>query len=137
MAGEILPGRDVLLRDYMGGTKQYMSPESAAGCIITEGALDIDAMKNHGESNLEPTILEATISGAMKVSTKSDIWSLGIILYQIVFDNFPFSTVAGGRMAKINALTDITRPVDFRDIADKQLLDTMRLVGLNRLPSLV
>ena len=48
LAGEIMPGRDHLLRSYMGGTKNYMSPEAMSGYIVTEGVIDREAMKNHG-----------------------------------------------------------------------------------------
>ena len=41
----------------------------------------------------------------IKLTLKADIWSAGIILYNMVYDrNHPYGTVAGGKQSKINVL---------------------------------
>lgn len=113
LAIDLQPGSDFAVRQFIGGTKEYMSPETLAGYIIEHGEINRDAMSK---------------SNGVKVSFKSDIWALGIILYHTVYGDLPFSSVPGGRTAKIQALADPNTPVEFDNTTniDPLLLDTMK-----------
>ena len=113
MAMEISPGQDYVLRKFMGGTREYMSPELYAGYIIENGEIDREAMSSRQ---------------GVKFSPKCDIWALGIILYQIIYHSTPFSSVPGGRLGKIKAIGSPDHPVEFDDVEnlDPELLDTMK-----------
>ena len=45
LAGEVAEGEEYLLRDFVGGTRDYMSPESLECYIIENGALNIELMR--------------------------------------------------------------------------------------------
>ena len=98
LAIELTVGQEYARRKFVGGTKDYLSPESM---------------------NEE--------SGS-KVCTKSDVWALGIILYQAVYSFLPFSSVPGGKGAKMKAARDPDIPVDFDNLKplDPNLLDTLK-----------
>ena len=81
LAMELVPGQEFVQKKYLLGTKDYMSPEVYAGYVIENGEID----------------REATAQGeGVRYTKKVDIWALGIILYQIVYSNLPFSNVPGG-----------------------------------------
>jgi serine/threonine protein kinase len=61
---DVLPGADSMHRKYLGGTKNYLSPESLAHYSVEDGVM----------KKKEGTMIV--------VGFKSDIWALGIILYQ-------------------------------------------------------
>ena len=65
-------------------------------------------------------------SEGVKYSKKVDIWALGIILYQTVYDSLPFTSVPGGKNGKIKAIASIDVPVDFPSIDN---IDPMLLVS--------
>ena len=114
MARELTPGHDYVLTKFLGGTREYMSPEVYAGYIIEDGAVNKEAMSE---------------SKGVKMSIKSDIWALGIILYQTVYGHLPFSSIPGGKLSKISAFGSPDLPVDFPDDVDNldpALLDTMK-----------
>ena len=113
MAMELNHGQDYVLRKFMGGTKDYMSPEIWAGYIFKDGEIDREAM--------------ASLEG-VRYTSKCDIWALGIILYQIVYRCIPFSSIPGGKLAKIKAIGSLAHPVEFENIdnLDPDLLDTMK-----------
>ena len=62
------------------------------------------------------------------IGYKSDIWAMGIILHQWMYDGVsPYSHVAGGRLAKIAAITNPDYPVELDPLPDPHVLDTLRL----------
>lgn len=113
-AGELPPGEEYLIRDCVVGTKAYISPESFAYFVVEEGAIDWEAMKGRQYH--------------IKVGYKSDIWALGVILHQLVYQGAaPFSGVPGGKLGKFKALIDPDTPVEFEPVNDPNLLETMRM----------
>ncbi len=65
-----------------------------------------------------------------ELTLKADIWSIGIILYSMVFDGqHPYSMVSGGRASKIFALksfTEIELPTVDANIS-QQLLKSLEM----------
>ena len=64
----------------------------------------------------------------MNMPVQSDIWALGVILYQLVYDGLrPYHDRPGGKMSKLKALTNMDDPVTFEPTSDPQLLETLKM----------
>ena len=113
MACEIPTGQDYVVRKFISGTKEYMSPEVYAGMLKDEDS-DIQVDKEKEMS--------------IKITKKVDVWALGIILYQTIYGFQPFHQVPGGRMSKIRAVSSLLHPVEFEEMdnLDPELLDSMK-----------
>ncbi len=111
---ELRPGQQFVRRDFLGGTRDYMSPESLQCYVIEDGAIDVQAMRDN------------KVAGIM-VGYKSDVWSLGVILYQLSYGGVvPFSRVPGGRLGKLKAVISPQIPVDFEPLSDPLLMDVLQ-----------
>ena len=86
-----------IVRDAQIGTINYMSPEA-----------------------LSPPETE----NEFKLSRKSDIWSLGCILYQMVFGRTPFHHLSN-IMSKMRAITDPNYNIKFPECKDAHLVETL------------
>ncbi|XP_047736086.1 dual specificity protein kinase TTK isoform X2 [Hyalella azteca] len=97
-----------VLKDSQAGTFNYMSPESLndvhAGPII------------NGLAGDKPVI---------KIGTKSDVWSLGCILYNLVYGKTPFQHITN-TWQKLQAISNPDTIIQFPPCDDKNLLDVMR-----------
>ncbi|XP_041354067.1 dual specificity protein kinase TTK-like [Gigantopelta aegis] len=97
----------VLLTTPMG-TPNYMSPET----LLDSG---VDCNPKH------------------KINTKSDMWSLGCILYNMVYGKTPFQDIRNC-WSKLSAIKDPKHVIQLPPIQDENLLDVLQRC-LNRDPT--
>ncbi|KAG6968336.1 hypothetical protein JG687_00003807 [Phytophthora cactorum] len=94
-------------RDSQIGTVNFMSPEAIQGNTAPNGQRDPQ--------------------GKMKVGRASDIWSLGCILYQIVYSKPPFGDVHS-IIEKFRCIIDPAVPINFPSLQNKDLEDVVTVV---------
>ncbi|RLN90157.1 hypothetical protein BBJ28_00017489 [Nothophytophthora sp. Chile5] len=92
-------------RDSQVGTVNFMSPEAIQGNAAPNG--------------------QRNPQGKMKVGRASDIWSLGCILYQIVYSKPPFADVRS-IIEKFRCIIDPSVPIPFPALKNKDLEDVIR-----------
>ena len=61
-----------------------------------------------------------------QIGVKSDVWSLGCILYQMVYGRTPFQHLRHN-FSKLQAIINPDFPIEFPDIPNKHLIDVMRV----------
>ncbi|KXJ92008.1 putative Serine/threonine-protein kinase mph1 [Microdochium bolleyi] len=89
-------------RETQVGTPSYMSPES----LIDSNTADPNASRRVGTNGPRPKLV--------KLGKPSDIWSLGCILFQMVYGQSPFGHIPN-QMARCHAIINWQYAIEFRD----------------------
>ena len=97
---------------------------------IREDTINITRDNQTGTMNyIPPEALKATKSMQYKLSRKADVWSLGCILYSLVYGHPPFHDITN-IVSKMYAITSPDHEIDYPDpggdASDRYLLDAMR-----------
>lgn len=109
-------------RDTQIGTPNYMSPESL---------MDFKDYAHTSGQNGGYSAPSMPRSKTFKLGKASDVWSLGCILYQLVYGQGPFAKISN-TAARISAIMNWNYPIDFPDhtedgvLIPPSLLRTMR-----------
>uniref|UniRef100_A0A914HG33 Protein kinase domain-containing protein n=1 Tax=Globodera rostochiensis TaxID=31243 RepID=A0A914HG33_GLORO len=102
IASNIPSNKTSVMKEIQVGTLSYMSPEAIIGSYIDNNGVTI-----------------------YKVPLKSDVWSLGCILYAMVYGRTPFQHLTN-QMAKITAISSERHTIEFPKLHDHFLLDVLK-----------
>ncbi|ELT89748.1 hypothetical protein CAPTEDRAFT_220365 [Capitella teleta] len=108
IAHAIQQDRTSVTREQQIGSLNYMSPEAIID--VSGGGLG-----DLGEEAKKPKF---------KIGVKSDVWSLGCILYNMAYNRTPFQDVANS--LKLHAIISPSCKIKFPPLEDPHLLDTMQ-----------
>ncbi|XP_010564054.1 PREDICTED: dual specificity protein kinase TTK [Haliaeetus leucocephalus] len=103
IANQMQPDVTSIIKDSQVGTMNYMPPEA------------IKDLSSYGENG----------KSRSKISPKSDVWSLGCILYCMTYGRTPFQHITNP-INKLHAIVDPSYEIEFPDIAEKDLQDVLK-----------
>ncbi|XP_040596011.1 dual specificity protein kinase TTK isoform X2 [Mesocricetus auratus] len=103
IANQMQPDTTSIVKDSPVGTVNYMPPEAIR---------DMSSSKENGKAKT-------------KISPRSDVWSLGCILYYMTYGKTPFQHIIN-QISKLHAIIDPSHEIEFPDIPEKDLQDVLK-----------
>ncbi|XP_021581744.2 dual specificity protein kinase TTK isoform X2 [Ictidomys tridecemlineatus] len=103
IANQMQPDTTSIVKDSQVGTINYMPPEAIK---------DMSSSREKGKPK-------------SKISPKSDVWSLGCILYNMTYGKTPFQHIIN-QISKLHAIIDPNHDIEFPDIPEKDLQDVLK-----------
>ncbi|XP_049752007.1 dual specificity protein kinase TTK isoform X2 [Elephas maximus indicus] len=103
IANQMQPDTTSIIKDSQVGTVNYMPPEAIK---------DMSSSRENGKLK-------------SKISPKSDVWSLGCILYYMTYGKTPFQHIIN-QISKLHAIIDPNHEIAFPDIPEKDLQDVLK-----------
>lgn len=101
-----------VVKDNQIGTISYMAPEAL------QSRADLDSSSFSGRP--------ASGKPMIKFNCKADIWSLGCILYNLVYGRPPFSHIAS-LLQKVQVICNAKYSIDFPPLDDEDLIDCLKV----------
>jgi serine/threonine-protein kinase TTK/MPS1 len=114
IANSVPTDQTSILKDTPTGTLNYMSPEA------------VQMQKGMNGYKVKKNTINFKINICSQIPLKSDVWSLGCILYYMVYHRTPFQHIPHMYM-KCMAITNPAEKIRFDPIDNPDCLQTMRL----------
>ncbi|XP_023930258.1 dual specificity protein kinase Ttk-like isoform X2 [Lingula anatina] len=108
IANAIQQDKTSVIRESQIGTLNFMSPEAI---LDTCGGKQVDE--------------NGKIKQRIKIGVKSDVWSLGCILYNMTYSRTPFQHVTN-QFAKLQAIVNPKVEIQFPEVEDALLMDVLK-----------
>lgn len=106
-----------IYRDSQIGTVNYMAPEAIApDSVVPIASVTGKLSKKQAKKSHQVT---------MKLGRASDIWSLGCILYQMIYTRPPFAAL--NTIQKLTAITNPNFPIHYPDHDDEAAVASIQL----------
>ncbi|XP_069462404.1 dual specificity protein kinase TTK isoform X2 [Ambystoma mexicanum] len=102
IANQLQPDVTSIVKDSQVGTVNYMPPEA-----------------------IQDTSTEENGKTRSKISPKSDVWSLGCILYYMTYGKTPFQHITN-QITKLHAIIDSSYEIEFPPIPEMGLQDVLK-----------
>ncbi|XP_078617697.1 dual specificity protein kinase TTK-like isoform X2 [Branchiostoma floridae x Branchiostoma japonicum] len=106
IANAIQSDKTSVIKDQQVGTLNYMSPET---------------IREYNPAQYR----DGNSKKLFKINCRSDVWSLGCILYYMVYGKTPFQHIPN-HFAKLQAIVDPNYEIQFPPIKNKLLLDMLK-----------